>query len=1104
MDTPTSLPSAAELLAIADTLPVGDRTRLLWRLNTHRRDPALPGLLADLTAHSLFGARLSLTFARFTDAVDHLQALLDHPDAGIAGPAFTVAADHGRLASAIEAALPGQSKAVRLTAYGALRKHRDEDLADRLLPVINDRYGPREAAKLLSACSPATVAAELAVLAPHVDSWSTFAKHHNEEFTAYAAAALAERSPAQWADWWRRHLTALSDAIKQAPAAWLDLLERHPAPAVTDRIVLSCMTTLLAADPERTWAHLLAPGRESLLNAVVRTPALIRRIAAEPPARIAALLRQSGDASATPRLLRRTPPSRRLELIAAVRAAGLHLDDETVLDLLPHPARTEAARRLLGERRVSGDAARRERVRAHLPLDEIRDDLAAATRRSDADARARAYGHLVQAAAMRRDPAAVADLFALLTRAAKDQGVIHERILLGLKAIRPRDWTPDALAALDAFSDACLASPARSTGTVAELLNLTGHLILAGLSAKRPELIAHGECRLDRLSTETPGWGLTNLLRRLPRRIAVALAQRVAPALAVQADVHEYGTALALAGALGRRLGDAPALEPILRRALQSRTASHVNQAMILLTGINRGRHDRLAELAADHPSRPELFAALAVDRCDLLPAWLAAIGEPSPAALQQLLRRWNPQLLGQWPPAVQAAYQEALRRIAADDRRKDHARVDALRVLAQVPGLPLATLAPFLSGDNAQLRAVAVSALHRVTPVDDAWETLPAHLDGDDAAVAAALMERLAQISRPEAIAASAARLLNAPKVTARKQAVRVLSRYRVPGGDDLLRQLWADAALHPSVREAAAAVAADRLAEPWAQALVEDTARFGPDVRASVLALGPDQVPAPFSTRYIELLTTAAADDDPRLQVAGSDGLARWAGHAKEAADALVDFAADLDSGDVWAAAMNALCAIAAAGGDVEPLLRTVGLLDAQAEEQPNAEKDRDLPVRQRFERIVTSLAPEYDRPLIPAAVAAAVADRLPHDLGTRLLARTLDWNPAPEALRALTARIQDPVEAKLIGDAIDQRMLYEVVPDALPFVTALVDLDDRYAAVIAATAIESAASESEWSDPWRELLRRLRAHPSTMVRTLALSVYTSAEYVGASWHA
>lgn len=1103
METPAPLPSAAALIARADTMSVGRCRTVLFEFGReHRHHPGLPGLLADLTAHSSFGARSSLTIAESAGAAGHLAALLDHADASIATAAFIVAAKLPALAPAIETALPSQSKAVRHTAYGALRKHRNEALADRLLPAVQERHGREEAARLLSACSNDRIATELPVLAAHVTAWSTFARPHCiEAFTAYAADALAAGSPAQWDPWWRRHFDVLSAALENAPMAWLGLLERHPAPAVTDRIVLKSMPGLLAADADRTWAYVLDPRREQLLASVLERRSLLRRIAVEHPERIPALLRQGGSATALPLLLRHTAPSRRIEVLDAVRAAGVHIDDEPILALLPHAARTDAARRLLTERRVSGDPARRDAVRTHLPFDEIRDELLEATRRSDVDARARAYGHLIHAAALRHDPATVTDLFTFLDRAGKDQGVVHDRIFAGLKKIRPQDWTPDSLASLEAFTETCMTSPARSSNSVFKILELNGHLILAGLGAKRPALVAHGERRIDRVCTEMQAWAFGTLLPRLPRRIVVGIVRRVAPVLAARAEIDDYAATIVLARSLGRRLSEAPELEPVLRGGLRSKTASTVACCVGLLSRIEPGRYDRLAELVAVSPSRPELFEPLAVYRCDLLPAWFEAIGEPTPLALRQVLRRWSPALLGHWPPAVHAAYQGVLQGIATDVRRKDHSRVDALRVLTQVPDLPFEALAPFLNGEDRQLRAVAVSALHHIAPVEAAWEALPAFLDGDDAALAAAEMERLAHRSRPEAIAASAARLLNSPKVSARKQAVRVLARYRVPGAADLLTDLWADPNLHPSVREAAAAVAAERLGEPWAQTLVEDTERFGPDVRAVVLALAPHQVPASFSTRYIDLLTAAAADDDPRVQVAGSDGLARWAGYAKEAADALVDLATDLDSGDVWAAAMNALCTIAAAGGDAAPLLRTIDLLDQQSDDQPNAEEDRDLPVRQRFERIVTCLAPQYGHLALPPGLVEAVAAGLPADLGTRLLARTVDWNCGPDVLRALAARIQDPVEARLIGDAIDDRLLYDTVPDLLPFVTALVDLDDPHAAVIAATVIESAASESEWEDPWRDLLRRLRAHPSTMVRTLAFGVYTSEEYLGAS---
>ncbi|MFD9560919.1 hypothetical protein [Streptomyces sp. NPDC059994] len=49
-------------------------------------------------------------------------------------------------------------RAVRHSAYRVLRLGRRRRLADRLLPEVYERHGAQEAARLLSACSPGTVA----------------------------------------------------------------------------------------------------------------------------------------------------------------------------------------------------------------------------------------------------------------------------------------------------------------------------------------------------------------------------------------------------------------------------------------------------------------------------------------------------------------------------------------------------------------------------------------------------------------------------------------------------------------------------------------------------------------------------------------------------------------------------------------------------------------------------------------------------------------------------------------------------------------------------------------------------------------------------------
>ncbi|MCH7230804.1 hypothetical protein L0U85_08070 [Glycomyces sp. L485] len=1022
-------------------------------------------------------------------------ATLDESNAGEAKAAFKTAIRVGGMGDAVAAALPDQSKAVRLAAYGALRRDRDEALADRLLPVVKERYGIQEAERLLSACSSAVVAAELPTFAAHTATWSTYAKHHIQVFTAYATAALADRTPEQWTDWWSHHRTGLSAALENAPEAWLTLLVRHPAASVDSAAVFKALPALLTADRDGTWAYLLDPHRERMLASLFQRNAHLRRIAAEPAERIATLTARAGENANVPGVLRYVAPSRRIEVLDAIRSAGVHLDERSLLEILPHRARIESARRLLEERRTAGNAVRREATRAHMPYEEVRDHFSAATRRSDVEERARAYGNLVTAAAFRNSPDALTDLFGRLKRAAGDQGLVHEAILRALTKVRPQDWTSAHLGELAYLTESWLTALPRSSTTVSLIVGLAARMVNTGLSVDRPDLVVYGENEFDRLLTETTRWQLTAALRALPHRFTVELARRAAPVLAAKAEIGEYHLLWTLAGALGRRLAEAPELVALLHRVSESKNLSHAREAVRLLAGIPQGRHDRLAELATARPGLPELFPALALHRGDLVEAWLAAERDTVPGVLFQ---PWNPTVLGRWPQAALDAYREALRVIATDDRRTDAHRGQAVRALSRIPGIPLEALLPLLHSDNSHVKAIALADLHHANPTQAVWEVLPEYLDSKDAPTAAAVMDRLAHVSKPVVIAAQAPRLLDSPKVTVHKQVVRVLSRYRVAGAAEILTGLWAEADLHPSVREAVAATAADRLAEPWAQAIVAAVDEHTPDVQAAALGLAPERVPADFRARYTELLTAAASDDDARLQVTGSQGLARWARYEARAADALVDLATDLDTTDVWAAAMNALCANVTAGGDPGPLLRAVDALRAVTDE-PNAEKDRDLPVRQRFERIVSLLSPLYGGPTPAATTVEALTERLPTHLGTKLLAGTIDWDAGTESAVALTSRAQDPVEARLIGEALDERMNYGSHTFTLGFLTSLVGSGDLHAAIVAAGIIESAAVADDWEAPWREVLRRLRAHPSSMVQVLAFGVYTSEEYEG-----
>jgi hypothetical protein len=335
--------------------------------------------------------------------------------------------------------------------------------------------------------------------------------------------------------------------------------------------------------------------------------------------------------------------------------------------------------------------------------------------------------------------------------------------------------------------------------------------------------------------------------------------------------------------------------------------------------------------------------------------------------------------------------------------------------------------------------------------------------------------------------------------KVTARKEAVRLLARHRAPGAMGVLRRLWDAPGQHKDVRAAVVSAATELLAEPAAWELLREAVAAVEDVAAPVLGPHPLSLPERWRPAYGELIAAATRSSGLRTRVEAIRALPGWGPYVPGAAERLAEIVRDLGETAEWRAAARGLVEVACSGNGVAELRRTVRAL-AAAPDGPDAGAERDRPAAQRLAAIVLGLrldlqpgpGPRMNRRVDPdpgpchvvdlesarKAARAVVAD-LPAGLAAELLAATVDWEHGSERddLARLLGTIPGVLAAVEVGKLLAESAQDVPAERLLPHARWLAEQGEAGALVAVALA-ESSAIRAGWGEPWRELLRRVRA--------------------------
>ncbi|WP_433189598.1 hypothetical protein [Actinoallomurus sp. CA-150999] len=1112
-----------DLLDEIEPLTYKRRCERLAQLRRLAGDPALAGLLDGLGARGNYERSLALFIAaavRDDASLGYIGRTTQDPDAQLACEAIRYGVKYGVGPEPLLERLEDAPAAVRAVIYDAVRKRRRTDLADALIGPVADRFGDQEAVALLPACGDTVVRARLDALAHAVASWKRLGHAHPGPILDHAERRLAELPEGARNAWWNRHGDGIAAAVPHDPGRVVTLLERHCHTPGLPYALQRRAGLLLAAEPDRMLRLLLSERHRGHLRYLLGRRALRDRLARLDDTDLAAVARAvREDENALSGLLVAFAPSRRGRLFDAAMS-GVDLSEaelgDALLDVLPRAVRIREARRMLGLRHVAETPARVRELTAHLPYDEALPVLGELTRRPDADERATGYRLLIHCAGRTGDPDVLTRMFESLGRLRNEQDPVRGTALRALVAVPENLLLPLHAAAVGQLTDDALDARDCSHATRHTISQIATVLCRQGAIRDDGELVVFGLDLFTRLTGHAGMFTLGRLDHVLRRGQEHRLAATLAPYLRDAARRDDHRLALILARSLGRRAYDLAPIQDALRAALEATSDFVLRRAIELWLAPPRTRDERVAVVVERDPSTvaiPAVLAAIALGRTDLLHLVLSR-NTPAgrfqradvtyvPIAARSWVRRWTGR--------QRDAYLALLERAAASPGVPDSQRAAAVSAIANVPGTTATRLRPYFASEG-YIRRVALTAAAWTASPQDVLPDLLAHASSDDAHVAVYAASRAARFVPPSALAGELGPVLTEGKITARKEALRILLRNRVPEAMDLVTAAWEDPGQHRDVRAAIVSAVRDHLAEPAVRRILTEAAEGPRDLARQVLGVLPLQIDERFRTEYAALVVRVARSADPEARDAALTAIPAWAPWAPDAPAVLAALITDLGETRSWRAALSALVGCVAEGAGAAELGAVAAEL-AAAPDLPDAAADRDLPALQRLTALVGVVrgTAAHDRRSADRAVRA-VDGRLPEPLAGELTAATLRWDSpcAAEAVDALADRCtggplailhvagalaDGPIEGRHPQAVFARHDLPE--PDQVyPHAARLAARGDLAGGLFACALAERHGPRAGWPQAWRDLLRGLRAHTAPDVAFVAKTIHTAQE--------
>ena len=837
---------------------------------------------------------------------------------GVEDPSLTVRRTAAGLAGRFAESLPSDiverldDETLGRLAAAVIRYSRPT--ADALLALLLKQGRTAEAARVLSACSPATIEGSLASTAWPSSTWVRLAKYAPDVATRLVERSFTESSRPDLV--WEHYGSGFWSALaKTRPEALGRLIDDHADASALPPAMHAAITPLAQAMCGRVVGWLTA--RAPSLTRTVLPPALVRRLRNLEVSALQPLCTELArqDPLLLAHLLSGLPPARRgLLFDAAIEDLTTERTNwpTDLLEVLPEPCRDREAERMLRLDTAKVNASWRRTLLGFRSIEHARGLLEQDCSSAQADDRQQAYHALIQST--NRSRRGMSDTLDFLRRVRNEQDPVRMSVLGALAATPPALF--DAADPLDAVIAPIFEARDTSYGTRAWASQIAHRLLIAHATEPKSPMFVLGLSLLERLAGQSGTFDLPLLNRNLPRGAEKTMVKALWPWLASSVKREQVQVLFSLWWALGKRAWRVPELGRLLEKAVWKGPRDIAGQA---------------AELWLQDPLQRDVRVRHLLDR-DASAIYLHSVTAHCHGRRQSLLEPrfdlkthrgrffdgrvvWVPTFTGgflRWPAKLEAKYVSLLRAALAEPRRFSADRSHLLHALGRLPTVSVEdTMAAAREGDVVEIEA-ALGAL--------AWNDRPApalpillrHLSGDRARVAAYALQRVARLLPHDQVVEAVASVLKRSKlrVTVHKEAVRLLGRYPTPAAIDLLRREW-HKDLHRDVRTAALHAARGVLSEPVAWEVLDAASRDSSrDIGVALVDVHAPNVPDTHRKRYLRLMARVVDHDDTAVRFALFQSLRSWLGAEPDVvADLSARVLERLDPLDPWSDAAELL---------------------------------------------------------------------------------------------------------------------------------------------------------------------------------------------------
>lgn len=1109
------------LLGELDALGYSDRIKAITRLGRdHLGSPEYSQLLNSLLGGGAYEARLALMGAIATMDAPVILAGLKHPMASIRNMAAGLL-PKAASAEEIERELPQLSQDCRRKLLRTVALMNRQEVAERLLPVVQARWGAGEAAIVLQACSAATVRARLAELGYAIQDWKKLSSRHLEVVAEYFTREL-EAAPLRAKGLvWSQFSSAMEHLSVHKPDLMLAYAVNHGPADMLPPALKANLGTLMRLRPGAVYELLIRTQVRGELMTYGVPEAVLKRaklLSMNQLSQLAKLL--ADEPYHVARLLEHLAPSKRQEIFDAAYEEEKRRErvfPESLLYVLPHALREREAARMLGLREIRENRESTLRITAARPILQVREQLEQAIRVSNADERATALMQLIRSTVLARQGMEATLL--TLGRIRNDQDPVRGAVFKELSESPASVYETAHIPALTVLVNSVIDARDTSYGTRYSVQQLAFSILRHQAAEPDGELFKFALNTLQKLAKQDGQFSLPSLAKNMPRGVEEIIFDSIYSYAAQAGKRENYNLVLSLATSFGKRGYSIVKLQQLLREATRAKNEGTAIRATRLWLEPLQTRDERVKELLDADPSYitiREVFLHLHLKRQEWLDPYISGAAikgkflsgktvYPVPAA----------DGFYRWLPRQQEAYAALLSTIAFGPKYSLFERSRAIRIMASMPdGNPER---PYELVQDKEV-AVAEAALHALSLLEEPEKALPVlleHLDSDRARVAMYSIPRCIRRVRPALLSLVLKELLDREKlkITVRKEAIRLLGAYRSEDSLPLLLNEFAKPAVHKDVviaiGHAARGLLDDERSWELLRAIAASPER---DIAVSLLSQQPAGLPLACRPRYLDLIIAIAAHPDESVSSQAYSFMKWWtSGYEGAVAEAAAQAVAGLKNSSSWEFAMLTLIE-AARDGMVNAAVADIcrELAATPVTQEWNAAADRDLPHRQRLQVLVKQLTglPKSTRvqltPLYLELADTLAADETLQELVLTLYIAVIDWSNTEEA-SGYVKRIAQGItrQPQLLSElyrglaaSLENSAGYWTPETLLEIVDVLRAEPSYEAPYLGLSLLEAAGSALRWSPEPSERLREYRNYANPAVRTQALNIWTARE--------